>query len=407
MRVIDLMLKDLLQTVRDWKTTTFLVVMPVIFTLLFGFIFGGGGGDGADLRTPVGVIDQDAGRLLSTRLLDLFEASDVVRPVLLEDGDLDGALAMVADEEIGGVVVIPAGYTDQALAGGDARLTVVADTSTGAGSTVEMGVQALASRLIGAAQTAWLSAQAFAARAEFADDAERQTFLADALDRALAAWADPPLTVAVTDARAVAVEEIYSDNSYAHSSPGMMIQFSIAGLISFAEVIVVERKSKSLRRMLTTAISRTEIILGHYLAIFVMIFVQLVILIAFGQIALGLDYLAAPLATLLLMVTMAMWTAALGLFIGVLAKTEEHAVIFAMIPMFVLSALGGAWMPLEVTPEAFQTVGHLLPTAWAIDGFKNILVRGLGVEAALLPAGIMLAYGVAFFALALWRFRFE
>ena len=107
------------------------------------------------------------------------------------------------------------------------------------------------------------------------------------------------------------------------------------------------------------------------------------------------------------MVTMAGWTAALGLLIGVMAKTSEQAVIFSMIPMFVLSAMGGAWMPLETTPEGFQTVGHLLPTAWAIDGMKNILVRGLGLEAALLPAGIMLAYGVALFVLSIWRFRFE
>jgi ABC-2 type transport system permease protein len=75
--------------------------------------------------------------------------------------------------------------------------------------------------------------------------------------------------------------------------------------------------------------------------------------------------------------------------------------------MFILSGLGGAWMPLEVTGEAFQTIGHLLPTAWAMDGIQNIIVRGLGLESALLPSGIMLAYAIALFALAVWRFKFE
>jgi ABC-2 type transport system permease protein len=89
----------------------------------------------------------------------------------------------------------------------------------------------------------------------------------------------------------------------------------------------------------------------------------------------------------------------------VVAKTEEQVVIFSMIPMFVLSALGGAWMPLEETSEIFQTIGHVLPSAWAMDGFKNLVIRGLG--SALLPAGIMLAYAAVFFALSLWRFRFE
>ena len=48
-----------------------------------------------------------------------------------------------------------------------------------------------------------------------------------------------------------------------------------------------------------------------------------------------------------------------------------------------------------------------MPTAWALDGFQNIALRGQGLEGVLLPAGIVGAYAVLFYALALWRFRFE
>jgi ABC-2 type transport system permease protein len=140
---------------------------------------------------------------------------------------------------------------------------------------------------------------------------------------------------------------------------------------------------------------------------FVMILMQLVILVAFGQLALGVGYMREPLGILLMMVTLALWAASLGLLIGAFAKTEEQVVIYSLIPMFVLSGLGGAWMPLEFTPEAFQTVGHLTPTAWAIDGFENVIVRGLGLDSVLLPAGILLAYAIVFFAIAVWRFEFE
>jgi ABC-2 type transport system permease protein len=90
-----------------------------------------------------------------------------------------------------------------------------------------------------------------------------------------------------------------------------------------------------------------------------------------------------------------------------LAKTEEQVIMYCMIPMFLLSALGGAWMPLDVTGKAFQTIGHFLPTAWGMDGLQNIIVRGLGLESVLLPSGIMLAYAVALFAVGAWRFKFE
>jgi ABC-2 type transport system permease protein len=95
----------------------------------------------------------------------------------------------------------------------------------------------------------------------------------------------------------------------------------------------------------------------------------------------------------------------LGLLIGVIAKSEEQAIIFSLIPMFVLSGLGGAWVPLEITGAAFQAVGHISPVAWAMDGFKNIVARGLGFNSVLLPAAALLGYALLFFGLALWRFR--
>jgi hypothetical protein len=48
-----------------------------------------------------------------------------------------------------------------------------------------------------------------------------------------------------------------------------------------------------------------------------------------------------------------------------------------------------------------------MPTAWAMDGFQNLLVRGLGLNSVLLPAGVLGLYALAFFGLALWRFEFE
>ena len=405
MRMIDLLSKDLKQIVRDWKAATFLVVMPIAFTLLFGFIFGGAGGED-DPRLPIGFLDQDRGGVLSDHLLALLDGSDAIRPVELEEDNVDDVREKVGDGELAAAVIVSAGYSGQVMAGGDIPLTVVVNAETAAGATAQGGIQTAVTRLRGAVQTAHLSAEALDAQGGNTDE----TFLLQVLDEAVAAWREPPLTVTATQSGATREEEgetAITANSYAQSSPGMMVQFSIAGLIGAANVLVLERKSRSLQRLLTTAISRVEIILGHFLAMFVMIFLQIFLLMGFGQIALGLDYLREPVASLLVMVTMSLWTASLGLLIGVLAKTEDQVVIYTLIPMFVLSGLGGAWMPLEFTGPAFQTVGRLLPTAWAMDGIQNIIVRGMGLESVLLPAGFMLAYGVAFFGLAVWRFKFE
>jgi len=73
--------------------------------------------------------------------------------------------------------------------------------------------------------------------------------------------------------------------------------------------------------------------------------------------------------------------------------------------MFILAGLGGAWVPLEFTGLTFQTIGHLTPLAWAMDGFKNILVRSLGLTSVLLPAAALLGYATLFLGLSAWRFH--
>ncbi len=406
MRILDLTIKDLRQLVRDWKTALFLVIMPILFTLLFGFAFGGFGGGAQDPRLPVGFIDQDRSSS-SASLLRLLDQSGTLRPVLLEgqEADPERAERKVQAGDLAAVVIVPASYGDRLLAGEMIPLRVLLDESEPAGLTARREIQTAALRLAGAAEIARLSAQAYEAQARFADGLARRQFLAEAVDRAIQAWQEPPLTMLKTESKAMEANPIMQ-SGFSHASPSMMVQFSIAGLIGAATILVSERKSRALRRLLTTAISRPQIILGHYLAMFLMIIIQFVILIAFGQL-LGVPYLRQPLAVALVMAATAAWTAALGLLIGVLAKTEEQTIIYSLIPMFVLSGVGGAWVPLEFTSQTFQTIGHLLPTAWAMDGFENLVIRGLGIESVLQPVAIMSAYAVGLFALAAWRFRFE
>jgi ABC-2 type transport system permease protein len=105
-------------------------------------------------------------------------------------------------------------------------------------------------------------------------------------------------------------------------------------------VLAVERKAGALQRTLTTPLSRGQIIAGHLLAMFALVFVQEVLLVLLGQFAFGVNYLSAPLATLLLMIVLAFWAASLGLLIGAAGRREEHEIVYCLVAMFVFSALG-------------------------------------------------------------------
>jgi ABC-2 type transport system permease protein len=140
---------------------------------------------------------------------------------------------------------------------------------------------------------------------------------------------------------------------------------------------------------------------------FIMIFAQLFILILFGQLLLRLNYAGSPLATLVMIASSALFAASLGLLIGALAKTEEQVIVFALIPMFLLAGLGGAWVPLEIMPEGVRQIAALTPVAWIMGGFQDIILRGLGLESVLLAAGVLVAYSLMLVGFAVWRFRFE
>jgi len=120
-----------------------------------------------------------------------------------------------------------------------------------------------------------------------------------------------------------------------------------------------------------------------------------------------LPYLGQPLATLLITIVTSLFCASLGLLIGAISKSEEQVIVFALVPMFLLSALGGAWVPLEFTPESFQQIAYLTPVAWVLDGYKDILVRGQGLEAVGTAVLILFAYAAVLFVMAVWRFRFD
>jgi len=391
-RILDIALKDLMQLMRDFKTFMFLLLMPILFTFLFGYAFGGfSGGGESDTRLPVGLINQDD-RWISDSLHDLMADSEVLRiqtNPFWTASDLD---FMVAEGDLAAAVIIPAGYSKAVLADKTARLIVIADTSTTAWTTIEAELLTLAGRLDGAVRTATIIE---------ALDGERIPFRYG-FKQTLEAWDDPPIAVVETTTSAIEQSED-SASALAHTAPGMMLQFAIAGLLTCATVIVNERKSRSLQRMLTTNTLRIHILLGHYLAIFLLIFTQFIVLISFGQFILNINYLRVPEATLLVAFSAALCIAALGLLIGVLARSEEQAITFSLIPMFVLSGIGGAWVPLEITGETFAAIGHISPVAWAMDGFKNVIIRGFGLESVLVSVAALAGYAVVFFTLAVWR----
>ncbi len=408
MKCFDIMLKDLYQIFKDWKPVIFLVVAPIIFTLMFGFMFGGfAGPDGtqSDDRLPVRIVGLEETAIHSS-LLDFLQNSSVIR---IETGKAETTLKThqedVSGEKIAAAILIPNNFTKNLQETGLVKLDVILDENTTAGVTVQQEIQSAMSRLQTAAVAADLTISLYEEKQGIANPQERDALYAKAFNNGLKAWENPPVVAEETRTSPGAEESGTSEeNAFAQSLPGMMAQFAIAGLIGAAEIIVQERKSGSLERLKTTAVSRFEILVGHWLAMFVMILIQFIVLITFGQVFLKLNFLTAPLATLVLAFACCAFVASLGLLIGILARLPEQTAIFALIPMFLFSGLGGAWMPLELLGETVRTVAKFTPVAWIMIGYKDILLRGAHLAQVALPIMVLLGFAVLFFVPAVILF---
>jgi ABC-2 type transport system permease protein len=100
-------------------------------------------------------------------------------------------------------------------------------------------------------------------------------------------------------------------------------------------------------------------------------------------------------------------TASFGLLIAALGRTPEATRGLAIFATLVLVMLGGAWVPTFIFPPWLQTLSLFVPTRWAVDGLDAMTWRGLGIDAAIAPIGVMLAFSAVFAALAGWRFDWE
>jgi ABC-2 type transport system permease protein len=392
MRIIDLTLKDLVQIFRDRKMLIFLVAMPVAITIFMGYMTSGST-QTSDPRLALGWVDGDPQGTLSQALRTMFEHTGAFNIVDVQQSQ---ASEMVGSGKLAAALIIPADFSQRTLDGTNAQITLLGDEGSNTGQQVLQLARPLILRLNSAAEIAQISNEV---------GTNSQAALLASFNQAFQAWSQMDASQAVVNTEMATSNSANDVNPYNQTSPGILVMFSIFSLVTSASLLVAERKTRTLQRLITTAMKPWQIIAGHLLAMFSLVFLQSVMLVVFGQLVLKVDYLRQPLGIFLVVVGLGLWVAAMGLLIGVIAKGDEQVVLYSMVAMFVFAALGGAWFPLESAGRAFASIGHLTPAAWAMDGFQNILVRGQGFGSALRPTGILLAYALGFFGLATWLFR--
>ncbi len=384
----------------DKSELIFFLVLPVIFTLILAATMSGGGSSDGDNRYTLPVADEDASAL-SSQLTALLAESDVVRPVARTRAEAE---ALVKDGKVAAALIIPTGFGEALMAGRVSDLTLTQAPNDTRALAVEQAVRAAADRV----SNAVLAATASVAEAErirpFADAAARRAYFQQAMAMAQELLANPPARAETTYAPEVIRT---SANAAEQSSVGQLVTWVSIPLIGVAAIFIDERRQGTLRRLLAMPVGREIILGGKIGGRLIHGMVQMALLIVFGALVLGVNWGRSPLALALMMLAFALAFVALGVLVGTVAKTPSQANWMAISSGMLMAALGGAWWPLEITPQVYQQVVRIFPTTWAMAGFSDIVVRGQGVGGILPEAGVLLAFAAVFFGLGFWRLRYE
>lgn len=399
-KILAIAWNDIQNEFSERSTLIFFLVLPLIFTAIIGAALGNTYGDETeDPRLPLLVVNADTGAQ-SAALMDTLSTSDTVRVVPVSDAEASQRL----EDGYPAALYLPADFSSRLDAGGEMALSLVFSAQNNQSMAIQQAVTAILKQLNAAEAIALQSAAEAEKLQAFASQAERQSYQDSARLAARQALANPP-TRAVTVYAASNEPQIATGNE--QSSPGQLVTWVMITLVGGSEVFVDERLKGTLRRLLASPTSRSLIIAGKIAGRFSMGAVQMLILVGFGALFLGVNWGRSPAALALLLICFGLAGTALGVMLGAFARTRKQASGLTTLFSMLLAALGGAWWPIEITPPGYQVAVRVLPSTWAMLGFNDVILRGQGVAGLLPEAGILLLFAAVFFTIGMLKLRFE
>lgn len=389
--------KDAILRFSSSSELLFFVILPVVFT----FLLAGGTPNGdQDPRIRLLVVDE-ANTPISQQITEELERSTAVRPEVTDRAE---AQKQFDDRRASTVFIIPAGVDAESLQSGAAEVELLKQPNNINATVVERAVLTAIRRVSSAISAAQNAVSQREAKKPFASDAERQAYFDSSLEMAQNIQDDAPERVTVVEG---ATPDQVEYDPRANSSAGQLITWVFIPLFGISAMFAYERQQGTLRRVLTTPTRKATYLFGTISGQVVMALAQMTLLVSFGIFVMKLAWGREPLALFVILTSAALAAAAFGTTMGTFVKTESQASGLSIMFGMIFALMGGCWYPLELFPSAVQNAVKILPTTWAMQGLLDIVLRGRGLVDILPEAGVLLGFAAVFFAVGVWRFRYE
>jgi len=384
--------KDLKIVMRDRNALLLLFFIPMVIISVAGLALGG---ESDDIEIDVLIVDLDNDEV-SRGLVEFLEEIDILN-VDMESNEF-AARDMVKNKEYGSLIIIPLGFTESVMMGHDTGLLIIVNpTEESFNTVVEKIVEGYASRIstnVVVVKTA----------SAYGIPAHTEEQILEIVDTAEEFVQPPPVDVIIESTTSNLVEF----SPFTQYVPGFAVMFLLFTAVQSGAIsLIKEQEAGTLRRLVTAPISKAEIIGGKIASTFIRGFVQLTVLIYFGHVVFDLDLGSDILALFVLIAAVTMASTGLGLLVAVHVKTVDQADSVSLLLVMLMSAIGGSWWPLSLQPQFMQDMAHFTITAWAMDGFYDLLYFDMGLAGILEEVKWLVLMMIIFFGIAISRFKFE
>ncbi len=336
MRFWQLFIRSLKETYRDPLALGFLLAFPLMFMLLFGFAFGGD-------TVPsynIGVIDNDGSQLSQSYISEALGAVTILEVSSFDDAN--DAMHELKLGEISAYIVLPEGFGEQALhviqgSEGNLSLDITYD---------ESDLQ-VSQQIISGVNTA------------------TRTF----------AGIKIPITI---NANPINIETEITNIDFI--SPGIIIFGLLIMIPTAGRIMLRDKESRFLQRMLTTPAKPWEFIAGYSLSMVLLATVQIFIFVLLGWLF-GMDIIGNIMLAFAIFLLTAICSIGIGMVVASLSKSENQGESLSWLFSMPLAIVSGVWFSSEFMPPFMRTFADIFPFSHAVDASRAVITRGVGFEA--------------------------
>lgn len=364
--------KETLHLLRDWRSLTLALAIPLLLILLYGYALT------LDLRNVPTVIWDQSRTPESRELLSLFHSSPYFTVLGYRDGypalqdNLDRGRAMVA-------IVVPGDFAGKVKAGKPVKIQIIGD-----------GSDANTSRL---ALNYATSIGAIYARTVSSEQLERQGRgeLKQPVELEQRAWYNPGLR-----SQNVLIPGIIA-----------LVMIVVAALLT-STTIAREWETGTMEQLISTPLRGPELIFGKVAPYFAIGLTDVALAVLMGHFV--FDVRIVGNTALLFAMSSLFLTGALffGLTLSIRLKSQvlanQLAIIVGFLPTLLLS---GFVFAIENMPLPLQFITYVVPARYFIAILRGIYLKGIGLEILWLNALFLAVYALVMMVAAHKNFSFK